>query len=268
MIKKIVVYNKILKIECNKPELNKRLDEISTGYNDTRDNKVYSTLTINSDHFIIENRNSVRKYKVSITERDIYQLYFYFVYSSMVSSKNIMLHSVVVKKENRSFMIVGWFGAGKTKLSLEFQKLGYDIISADHTLVEVDKNRIMFLHGTKRVMYEGKKFYLTDSASQNLVIESIIWVVGAANNGEVKITSQDDSLLKYKNLWNSFTWPYFTPMSNGVPFLKNSIRSVNYKTIKKFSDCVTPLFYVRGDLGKISSIFDRREYEHFKKNGI
>lgn len=139
---------------------------------------------------------------------DIYVIIYLFLYSIWSENNEYGIHSVAIKKGNDCVLIIGDFGAGKTTLSLEFEQIGWSILSADQSVIRFENNRVIFSGGSKYVSYNDFDFFLSETPINNCVVNNIVVINGLAQNGDVKIKREMSRPNLIKKVWNSMVWPW------------------------------------------------------------
>ena len=83
-------------------------------------------IDINEDSIIVILNGAKMKYE-KISKSDVYPIIYSVLYELAIREKMVFVHSVVVFKKQRCFLLLGDFNSGKTTLGLAFEKNGWKI---------------------------------------------------------------------------------------------------------------------------------------------
>lgn len=144
-----------------------------------------------------------------VNESDIYTIVYLFLYSVWCENKQFGVHGVSIKKDTECILLLGKFGAGKTTLSWEFQKLGWKVVSADQCIISFRGCNMFLEHGSKYAMYQGTDTVI-ESSSSPCLIDKVLSIKGLAHNGETDIKVIKNKAYGVKELWSYATWPWNT----------------------------------------------------------
>ena len=189
--------------------------------------------------------NNTRKTFSGYLKTDIYPIMYSIVYELARSNGGVGVHSVAVEKKNKVILIFGDYGVGKSTLALSFEKMGWNIISTDQTIIKKKSNQLQIISGSKYMKYKDKCLYYKGVSQRENRINMIVGIKGLANNGEVNVFHNTRSISRV--LWDHCVWPWNTLIC-GYSMINDFKKNENMEAIKKvLSDVNTPLYYVRGD---------------------
>ncbi len=243
--------NEVFLIQLDNNKLSSRIQELVMAYQPTTSQDVYARIIISEKCcYIYVLGRLIKKINSSISDRDCYLVFYYFLYTALLKKNIFGIHGAVVSKDNNAHLIVGNFGAGKTTLTKEFSNVGYNINSADQTFLVANDNKLYMAQGSARVVYNKATEILDyNECNKFIKISSIICVDGMANGGDIVIMQELDNFRKLKVLSQYLLWITINPLHNSFKFLKYRSRSV----IANLSHAVTKTkqIKVRGDAKKI-----------------
>lgn len=261
------ICDKTLVINNYVTELNERIEEMIMTFPKSKDKTVFASLSILSNHIKLKYDKKHVVINIKPCNRDIYQIFYFFIYNCFLTEKQSFIHSTVVSKNNNAYLILGTFGAGKTTLSLTLQKMGYEINSADHSLIEIKNNNIYLKYGTMRMKYNGKNSYLPyQNISKEIKIKKIIYLIGLCEKGIYTETYLNDSIRKAKKIYSSVTWVYTNPLVNYTNQLLNYISPTHIEFIENLSNSFCPMSVVRGDAKQVAKKLDDFDKKNVKFN--
>lgn len=246
----MIIFSKLtIKIEA----YNERLKELVSTFitKDISSSPTY-IMIINCDNVQIIVKGQSFFFDIEVTKRDMYQIFYFYIYFCKKSRCRAFIHSSIVSKNNESLLILGEFGSGKTTLALELEKNGYEINSSDHSLLEFFDNQLVFLFGTKKLSYNGKIKYLSDFAiNKKLPIGFIYIIVGMCDNGLVSIKEITDDFRKEQKIWKYATWVYTTPLKNHSKNIYLQLNTDISEFVKKITKTNIRIFECRGDVKEL-----------------
>ena len=212
-------------------------------------------IDINEDSIIVILNGAKMKYE-KISKSDVYPIIYSVLYELAIREKMVFVHSVVVFKKQRCFLLLGDFSSGKTTLGLAFEKNGWKIASYDQSIIKIEGKHVFLHKGSNYQSIDGEKgAYIKDNFSP-LEINNAILIHGLSNHGELKIKAVNDFDNIYRGTWNRFMWPWYTPLTNRGELIKLNQEYVSY--LYKFFEIFEKInFYsVRGDVKDIVGFFD------------
>ena len=186
-----------------------------------------------------------------VEKTDIYPIIMNVISKIIDDESNILMHSVVVSKENEGYLIIGEFGKGKTTLAKEFEKNGYEINSSDQTWLKIADGKLYQEKGSAYGRFEEKpEIIYKNRTIKRVNIKKIIRIMGICDNGDVSIKQIDNYYYRVKNLFHSCNWhssvPIFTDEVNLFQ-LKNITEQFLIKLAKTDIEYID----IRGDKKKI-----------------
>ncbi len=187
--------------------------------------------------------------KNKIIKTDIYPIINNLISYLINDDNNAFIHGITIsnKVTNKGFLIVGDFGQGKTTLSDEFEKEGYEINSTDQTWLEIRNNSIYQKLGSSFDIKNDNVLFLDkNKIKKEIKIERIIRIVGLCDNGDVSFKENKNKFHIIKNLSYFCNWNYIMPIFTDDVELFNSTKNVK-KFMNKLAKTETMLFDVRGD---------------------
>ena len=201
-------------------------------------NKNTVELYINGDYKILNNR---------IVKTDIYPIINNAIAYLINDENNMFIHAITVSKNNNGILIVGDFGQGKTTLSQEFKKNGYEINSTDQTWITVDSNNAYQKSGSSFDIQDGKIQFLDEcNFKKNIKIDKIIQIIGLCDNGDSSCKIKSNKYHIIKNLAYFCNWNYFMPIFTDKIELYNTNKFVMY-FLKQLVEKEIEVIDVRGD---------------------
>lgn len=250
---KFEVYNKVLSITNKVKEFDSKLQELVSTFSSSSRKESDCNLLINKNSITLTINKESEKIPLLVNTRELYQIFYFYIYRCFNQDNQSFVHGAVVSKNGEGVLLLGTFGAGKTTLSFRLQNLGFEINSADHTLLQIIDNDLYAVSGTMRVKYNGNTSYIQPTlAKQKLKINRIMFLIGLSDGGQVVNTFVKDPIYKMKKFWNSIIWVYTNPLQNFSQELLKHITHSQTAFIKKLSQTVTPMYLVRGDSVKVA----------------
>ena len=175
---------------------------------------------------------------------DLYQLINNLLSNLINDDNNLYIHSVVLGYQNKGILLLGDFGSGKTYLSIEARKEGFDILSADQSWL-IKKEKDIYL-------YKGSRYLKIDNESEIisenkiLKIDTIITLKGACGF-ETRINMQESSYRNIKDITKYATWS-----SSNILMTDNYELTLDKVKINNFlKDIDIKNFYVFGKIDDI-----------------
>ncbi len=245
---KFRIKNYIFKIVNEIDNFSSRFEELVSTFPLCDNKDVDFTMFVKTNSIVINKNGKIFKLNVKIEYRDLYQIFYFFIYFCLNNSQRTFIHSSVVVKNGKAILLLGTFGAGKTTLSLELQKHGYKIASADQSLIEIKDDKLFFTFGSKRYQYNGVNYFLNEEDIEiQAQISEICCLMGVCKNGEIVINEITDSIRKSKKIWASIIWAYTNPLINYSDVLIKKIDVSISNFIKKASNICKNMKNCYGD---------------------
>lgn len=212
---------------------NKKYEAGDTYTNYINISKKETKYCINQNTFIIKGK---------LIHTDLYQLINNIVSNMINDQLNVYIHSCVVKKDNKAFLLLGDFESGKTTLAIESIKKGYKILSADQSWI-CNKDNHLYLHlGSKYLSFNDSETLL-DPIEDDIKIDYIFELKGLCYNGDVELSKEKNNTHLIKRISKYCTWS----ISN-VLFTDQSKLDIDLKMIYSFTKSIDmPLYSIRGD---------------------
>lgn len=189
-----------------------------------RDNKKhYNKLIINNNYtkIVINNKKKIINGKIEKT--DLYPIIYNTVARLINDEKNVLIHSTVISKGDKGFLLLGNFGQGKSTLALYARKNDFEINSADQTWISIKKNKLIMEKGSKFLFYNDEKIMLDEkNITKKINIKSIVLLYGLCDNGTYSETVIDVKSHYIKNLYQYISWHTNIPLFTDKTFLDNS----------------------------------------------
>lgn len=219
-----------------------------------------------SENQILCSINDVEHKFCNIADTDVYIIVYLYIYSVLNECNIFGVHSVVLSKDDNCILILGDFGSGKTTLSWELKRQGWEILSADQSFVFLKNNQMYFYKGSNIAAYNGE--YLTlcpKQIAEDIKIKNIIILKGLADCGQVEFKRNKNINHAYKVMWRYMTWPWNTLLVGDFcqsDFLKNKY----YCNLSNYLSRLNPIRFweVRGDSKNISILMNEilgRKYD-------
>ena len=143
-------------------------EKVANNYIDYKDNNL--VLCINNEKIIIDKK---------IKETDYYQIFNNYLSFLGNSDYSLYIHSSVISKNNKGFLLLGNFGQGKTTLSCLAQEYGYDINSADHSLLQLKNNELFLKQGSTFVKENNYNYNIPyENSIKNIEIKAVVLLYG------------------------------------------------------------------------------------------
>ena len=246
---KFVLNGLVFQIDNNVIALSERMEELATSFTKCADGVSYHfKMTINQDNVVIFNGIRDNKLNICPNVRDSYQLFYLFISYCLNSNQRVLIHSVMVSRNGKGFLILGTFGSGKTTLSFEMEKLGFEINSADHSLIEIENNKLFFVGGTRRIKYNNITTYIGSThTDKKIEIMGLYYLIGMSDGGSSKISVEEDNIRIAKKLWSSITWLYTNPLQKFTNELLMCINQNIYDFVNNVSKLNIKMNICRGD---------------------
>lgn len=191
--------------------------------------------------------NKINFKNIQVT--DVYPI-LYGIFSYYAICQNIVLiHSSVVYNGEKSIMILGDFGSGKTFLSLGFRDKKWEIISADQSLISKVRNTWLILDGSTYMKTENNYEQISFDGYP-IKLDNLVMLRGLANNGDVDISRIENKSLIRKKIVYAMMWQYVTPLTNGeiFDFKYTNFCKLIYVVLSKLD--IVPTYFIRGDSRK------------------
>ena len=207
-----------------------------------RFNETSVEININGDYKILKNR---------IVKTDIYPIINNAIAYIINDKSNMVVHSLVVSKENNGILIIGEFGQGKSTLAKEFVNNGYEINSTDQTWLKFKENDLYQELGSSFDIENGKiKTLETKQYKKEIKINKIIRIVGLCNEGKTQIDINNNKYYIVKNIAPFCYWSYMMPLFTDDVELYNTNTFVK-SFLSKIDESKILNFEVRGDKREI-----------------
>ena len=193
-----------------------------------------------------------------IKTTDLYPILYGIIYNCMVKQGKMCVHSSVVTNLEKSFLLLGDFGSGKTFLCKTFEEFNWNIISADQTIIEYQDTDLYMLVGSNFLKQNNQYCWINDSNIRiKRKIDGIIILRGMAEGGKIKIENIQNFNGKVRKFAYSVMWPFITPLTNETIFTYNYIQYCNAisKVLKNIMS--VPVFHIRGDAYKCVDILTK-----------
>lgn len=208
-----------------------------------------NTVEINIESNLIYMKNKIEK-------TDIYPIINNVISYCINDSTNIYMHSVVVSKNGKGFLLLGTFGQGKTTLANQFLKKGYEINSTDQTWLTLENNLLISKLGSRFEIIENKITLLSSEyTNKQIEIKKIIRIVGLCDNGDVSYKEIIKKEHFVKNLIQFSNWSYEMPLFTEYKKLYNSQKNI-FDFLKDLSKSNIRYMDIRGDKNKIVDIME------------
>ncbi|MBR0490477.1 MAG: hypothetical protein IJJ82_00320 [Clostridia bacterium] len=186
-----------------------------------------------------------------VIKTDIYTIICNVIAYLIDDEKNMLMHSVVVSKDNIGKLIIGNFGQGKTTLAKTFEEKGYEINSTDQTWLQIKDNKLYQILGSRfglnKENTELLDFY---NSNKKIKIEQIIRIVGLCDEGIVTFNGNNNKYHIIKNLAQFCNWNYNLPIFTDNLYLYDTNKYVKI-FLENLSELEIPVLDVRGDKNKI-----------------
>ena len=147
----------------------------------------------------------------------------------------MFMHSVLISKKGKGIFILGDFGHGKSTLSREFIRNGFELNSTDQTWISIKNNRLFNELGSSFDIVNGKIEY-NKNFDKKIEITKIIRIVGLCENGDTNIELNNNRYYNIKNLAQFCNWNYVMPVFTDDIELYNT-----NKYVKEFLNNLTNL---------------------------
>lgn len=202
----------------------------------------------------------------NIADTDVYVIVYLCIYSVLNECNIFGIHSVVLSKDDNCILILGDFGSGKTTLSWELKRQGWEILSADQSFVFFKNNYMYFHKGSNIAAYNGEYLTIcTKPTVEDIKIKNVIILKGLADYGQVEFKRNKNISRFYKVMWRYMTWPWNTLLVGEFhqsDFLKNKY----YYNLSNYLSSLKQVRFweVRGDSKKISILMNEilgRKYD-------
>uniref|UniRef100_UPI00402A6B7A hypothetical protein n=1 Tax=Bacillus sp. DX2.2 TaxID=3073452 RepID=UPI00402A6B7A len=228
-------------------EIYPRLYSIPGGMKNTSEKSADITIEFNHELISINRYGVENKIPIIYTKNEIYPVLFSVIYSYFFDIGSIGIHSVLVSKNNKNFLIIGDFGQGKTTLALELVRQGFKILSCDQTELRHYGDKILALSGSRLNKVSGNYNLIEEVIDAPRTLHAIYKVRGLSYKGETVFKKINGSTNKIFNIWPSVTWPWQNPRIAGTTnnLGWESIKVECFESCEKLS-CL-PQIELRGD---------------------
>ena len=211
--------------------------------------KADNYINFNEDNVEIKINNIYKKINGKIIKTDIYPIINNCIASIINDEKNMFVHSVLVSKRKKGILILGDFGQGKSTLSKEFVKNGFEVNSTDQTWIAIKNNNLYSELGSSFDIVNGKIEY-NKKFNKKVEIIKIIRIVGLCENGDTIIKKNDNKFYNIKNLAQFCNWNYIMPILTDDIELYNTNMYVK-KFLNNLTDLAMEILDVRGNKEEI-----------------
>ncbi len=246
------ILNQVITIVNKSEELDEKLFSMISSYPECIKKSDSYILTINKHSFFIKLDKKLYNFRITLSKRDVYQIFYLFI--SLVANElgSCLIHSSFVSSNNNGILIVGNYGSGKTTLSNLFSKNGFEINSADRSIISCKNNNLTFLQGSKKIEYENKTLYLEKKlTTKEIKIKMVVFLEGVDKGGKLIINELDDSIRIKKRIFTAQTNVYFSPLTNTNKTLFELVPENLFLISNNISFCNNKFYTVRGDPKKI-----------------
>lgn len=207
----------------------------------------------NYNNYIIIN-NTETKYKLfdkihiidgQIKHTDLYQLINNIISNIINDENNLYIHSAVIYKNGNAILLLGDFKTGKTKLCIEAERKGFEILSADQTWIKYNDG--LYVNRGSIYMFMNHGYRILDSKVKNARITKIVLLLGLSNQKSVNVYDENNKYIKIKNITKFATWS-----TNNVLMTNQDELYLNKKIIHSFIKKIEiPIYYVLGNESSI-----------------
>lgn len=187
-----------------------------------------------------------------ICSTDIYPILNNVLAYLINDENNLYIHSVVISKNNKGFLLLGDFKSGKTTFAEEAIHFGYEMNSADQTWITRDR---MILGSSFNKIFGEVSFLNTKSIHKPVKIEKIFILRGLAKNGDFSIQKIDHYDYYLKNLFKYCNWHYDMPLLTEYRKLKDTGEQI-LEFLKKLN---IEAYFISGDETKAMEVICDRE---------
>lgn len=193
------------------------------------------------------------EFEGGLSQSDSYVFIHAIFYRIFYDNGYICVHAGAVSDTRGNVTIfVGDFGSGKSCLNKFFAENGYEICSADHCLIKIENERLMFVSGSCFNMFEGVASCLEyQKCNKKMPISKIFVLQGVQDNGDLEVKEINNLETIAKKMSSHMFWPYFSGAISIKEkifirmFPKEMLHCLNFwKSIEKIYIC-------RGDKAKI-----------------
>lgn len=199
----------------------------------------------------IQIEENLKIFNNKIIKTDIYPIINNIVAYLINDKDNILIHAIVVSKNDKGILIVGDFGQGKSTLATEYKINGYEINSTDQTWLQAKKGKIYQKLGSRFDIKNNEIVMLKkEKTIKNIEIKKIIRPVGICDEGKVTLNENKNKYHIIKNLASSCNWTYSMPLfTDNIELFNINIYIKDF--LNKIIEAKIPVIDVRGDKKKI-----------------
>lgn len=212
-----------------------------------------------TDNYLVFKKDKVEicidnTYKIlnnKVIKTDLYVIINNLLSYLIDDSMNVLMHSVVVSKNNKGILITGDFGQGKTTLAKEFEKQGYEFNSTDQTWIEINNKKLYLKLGSKFDIENNQiRMLETNEINKRIKIDIILKIQGLCDNGKVVCNEINNEYYKVKNLANFCNWSWSMPIFTDNVELFN-LNKASKEFLINMAKADVHIIEIRGDKIKI-----------------
>ena len=193
------------------------------------------------------------EFKGHISQSDGYVFIHALFYRIFYDCGYVCLHAGAVSNvDGEATLFVGEFGSGKSHLNHFFAKNGYEICSADHSLIKIENGRPMFVAGSCFDMFEEEASCLEYSkCNKKMPVAKILVLKGVQDGGQLDIKEVEGSSAIAKILSSYMFWPYFSGVLSMEKKCFSEMFPKNMSGYVRFWENIEKIYLCRGDKIKI-----------------
>ena len=160
-----------LRIECDNPEVSKRLDKWMSMF-DENSNETENYIIIQNNIISVSYKDINFSSKLVVS--DLYPLLMNILANIINDDLNLFIHSAIISKNNKGILLLGDFGQGKTSLSLFAQEYGYIINSADYSWLTIKQDKLYLKKGSLYIKTSNDEYLLQSYNSKVQIVKKTI----------------------------------------------------------------------------------------------
>lgn len=210
-----------------------------------------NVLIINKDLIEIKVDDYYLKIEKEISTTDIYPILNNIISYCINDEDNLYIHSVVVSKNNKGYLLLGDFGSGKSTLASMLVKEGYHINSTDQTWLYKDK----MVLGSCFNKCNGEVSFIDEKDYLDIVKIDKILILKPSFDDSVLVEKVDNRDYYIKNIFKYCNWHYDMPLMTEYIKLIDTGKSI----LKFLNNLDIDLYTVRGNGYKIMEALNDRE---------